>query len=325
MSIPWSIAFGFGLASSSPNVIVPLLNYARDRNSDQDEDVSKLLLGALPFDIYISVVGFSIIMGALFNTNMIIANLHVLIGLTASLIGGGILAAVAYLVGKYQICQTERERDLAFGILCCVTVVLAFVGKMLGYGGAAATSVMLLWCFVNNCFDAPMVGDFSNRLKLIWNILHPLFFAVVGNALSIHSISLLVLANAFAVIVSVVVARFIATVISIHIIGKRNLSITLLCGGFWCAKATVQAALSIGAFDNVRRLGPNATMEEQNNAHIILVVYLLAIVISCPCASVWAVFVSRKLLRKGDSGTESYTVDMVGAGCRNNRGENVVA
>ncbi|KAJ3311393.1 Sodium/hydrogen exchanger 9B2 [Blyttiomyces sp. JEL0837] len=348
MNVLWSVTLGLGLASTSPGVIVPLALQLKERGLGIDERVSSLCIGALPVDVLIGFVGNSVALGLLFTSKdeHMPAWIPAFVQFGVGVLGGVIMGAIVWYIGKKAglNCKSrDCEINVMFFTLCLITIAIALFGKANGYSSAVAASTVMLWCSVNNFLDSRMVARvFSVRLKLIWDIIQPFFFSTIGNALDLRAIYPILFGKSLAILVSVETVRFLTTFATVHLIGSRSIKTAIFIAGKWCAKATVQAALANTALDRARMMlnkFHNATVQNavqvahahdmyptnrtsgENNfsdlksvlddvrmGHLILVVYLTAIMIAAPLSAVWVAVMSGRLLNK-DSNFEEVVVD----------------
>ncbi|KAI8611394.1 Sodium/hydrogen exchanger family-domain-containing protein [Chytriomyces sp. MP71] len=292
--ILWALTFGFGLASTSPAIIAPLTLSMSEKGYGNTNGLSSILLGALPLDIMVGVVGQSVCLGTLTSTgDKTLVYAHAPIEICSGIIGGLILACVVRLVSNIKT-NNGTEKGMLFSVLLSISFMIALGTKMLGYTGAGAMANMFLWTSVANFFDEADSALFQIWMKTLWISAEPLLFSVIGMSLSFtivnsHTIGLIV-----ALIFAVESCRLFATFGTMKFIAKRELNECVYVAGKWSAKATIQAALATAALDAVKAAGSHP--DDIVKANTTLVTYLLYIIIMAPLAAVWVRFSMTKLL-----------------------------
>ncbi|KAI8842333.1 Sodium/hydrogen exchanger family-domain-containing protein [Chytriomyces cf. hyalinus JEL632] len=291
--ILWALMFGFGLACTSPAVVAPITLAMQEKGYGNADNLGTILLGALPIDIMVAVVGHSLLMGAIFSEgDKVMVYAHAPIEIASGIFGGLFLAGIVFLASKAPTSCAE-EKGIIFALFLSVSFSVALIGRIQGYTGSAAMANICLWTSVANLFPIDDVAIFQTLLKTIWSVAEPLLFSVIGMSLSFKLVDARTVGLAIAVVLALEITRLPVTFASMKLVG-RGTKQAMYVAGKWSGKATIQAALGASALDLAKANGSKP--EQVAMATTLLATYLLSVILMAPAAAIWVQLTQSRLL-----------------------------
>ncbi|KAJ3402988.1 Sodium/hydrogen exchanger 9B2 [Chytriomyces hyalinus] len=291
--ILWALMFGFGLACTSPAIVAPITLAMQEKGYGNADNLGTILLGALPIDIMVAVVGHSLLMGAIFSEgDKVMVYMHAPIEIASGIFGGLLLAGIVFLASKAPTSCAE-EKGIIFALFLSASFSVALIGRIQGYTGSAAMANICLWTSVANLFPVDDVAIFQTLLKTIWSVAEPLLFSVIGMSLSFKVVDVRTVGLAIAMVLALEVTRLPVTFASMKLVG-RDTKQAMYVAGKWSGKATIQAALATSALDLAKANGRNP--EQVAMATTLLATYLLSIILMAPAAAIWVQLTQSRLL-----------------------------
>jgi hypothetical protein len=161
---PWACLFGFGIASISPGVVLPLLLNLMEKSTWKKSKLP-IMIAATGLDVLLATTGFGVSLAAAFkhhhayNESWIIQGMEeILLGLFVGIVLGGVgllLGKMRFLI-KVHIFMIYLASAIIMGWVT-FNLVLRFQGKVNGMSGVSTFAIIIAWAIISNSWDDEFV------------------------------------------------------------------------------------------------------------------------------------------------------------------------
>lgn len=311
-SMDWGFCFclGFMVAAVSPAVVVPSLLVLQEAGFGVAKGIPTMILAAASLDDVISICGLGLAMDVAFARlegggngasaalwTVLVVPFTVIGGITVGILFGAIqygIASVWFPRTIAPLFHSDWSKTVVLIVLCQVVVEVA---GAIGYEAAGYLAVMVSgfvaargWEYLD---DHDSRGT-SDNFKLIWQLIMPGLFMLIGAQVNLSSVSPGMLQLAIGILLLGLMGRILVTYSIMLVEPKMLFYERLFVALAWMPKATVQAALGSVVLDRALSLSISDDSVETkavDAGKFILTAAVLVILITAPIGAI-AIFVT---------------------------------
>lgn len=313
LPVIWSFMLGFILSAACAAITVPCMMDLIKKSLGTNKGIPSIILAAASMDDVIAIAGFGVLLGYAFDgieSNQNSGNntfhtlwlilkgpVEILAGITFGYFFGLLIGTFPlHLIWPSSDSPTDQMKTKLTRVALVLLSSLAciFISQTEDMAGIGPLAVLTGSFFAGIKFRrTPGVTDeMSESIHIIWTIMQPFLFGLMGAELKVDELEVTHLAGAVIVVTIGIICRIVFTYCSLfrsNLNGKEKLFISIA----WLAKAAVQATLSPIALDIATKKSLTREIEYGKK---ILTVSVIAVLISTPIATLGLKFLPKRLL-----------------------------